>query len=65
MFLWDWICREANMRLSEICEVYSGYAFTSFNDIKDGFPVVKIGNILADGTLNLEKCQYTSDIVNE
>jgi len=65
MFLWDWICREANMRLSEICEVYSGYAFTSFNDIKDGFPVVKIGNILADGTLNLEKCQYTMDIVNE
>ena len=53
------------MRLSEICEVYSGYAFTSFNDIKDGFPVVKIGNILADGTLNLEKCQYTMDIVNE
>ena len=53
------------MRLSEICEVYSGYAFTSFNDIKDGFPVVKIGNILADGTLNLEKCQYTTDIVNE
>lgn len=53
------------MKLNEICEVYSGYALKSFNDVADGLPVVKIGNILTDGTLNLEECQYTTDIVNE
>ena len=53
------------MKLSEICEVYSGYALKSFNDIEDGLPVVKIGNILTDGTLNLEECQYTTDSVNQ
>ena len=53
------------MKLNEICEVYSGYALKSFNDIEDGLPVVKIGNILIDGTLNLEECQYTTDSVNE
>ncbi|MDO4556202.1 MAG: restriction endonuclease subunit S [Lachnospiraceae bacterium] len=53
------------MRLSDICEVYSGYALKSFSDSEEGLPVVKIGNILADGTLNLTKCQYTSEVVNE
>ncbi|MBQ0017593.1 MAG: restriction endonuclease subunit S [Clostridiales bacterium] len=53
------------MKLNEICEVYSGYALKSFNDVKDGLPVVKIGNIHTDGTLNLEECQYTSDVVSE
>ena len=53
------------MKLNQICEVYSGYALKSFNDIKDGLPVVKIGNILTDGTLDLEECQYTTDNVNE
>ena len=53
------------MKLNEICEVYSGYAFKSFNDIEDGLPVVKIGNILTDGTLDLEECQFTTDSVNE
>lgn len=53
------------MKLNEICEVYSGYALKSFNDIEDGLPVVKIGNILTDGTLNLEECQYTTDSVNQ
>lgn len=53
------------MRLNEICEVYSGYALKSFNDSEVGLPVVKIGNILTDGTLNLDKCQYTTDCVNE
>ena len=53
------------MKLNEICEVYSGYALKAFNDAEDGLPVVKIGNILMDGTLNLEECQYTTDSVNE
>ena len=53
------------MKLNEICEVYSGYALKSFNDEEDGFPVIKIGNILIDGTLNLDECQYTTDSVNE
>ena len=53
------------MKLNEICEVYSGYALKSFNDNKVGLPVVKIGNILTDGTLNLEQCQFTADSVNE
>ena len=53
------------MKLNEICEVYSGYALKAFNDIEDGLPVVKIGNILTDGNLNLEECQFTTDSVNE
>ena len=53
------------MKLNEICEVYSGYALKKFNDIKDGMPVVKIGNIHVDGTLNLEMCQYTTEDVDK
>lgn len=59
------ICGDDDMKLNEICEVYSGYALKTFNDDEDGFPVVKIGNILTDGTLNLKECQYTTDSVNE
>ncbi len=51
--------------LSDICEVYSGYALKEFNDQNIGLPVIKIGNILNDGTLALEECQYTSENVNE
>ena len=53
------------MKLNEICEVYSGYALKAFNDAEDGLPVIKIGNIFMDGTLDLEECQYTTDSVNE
>lgn len=53
------------MKLNEICDVYSGYALKSFNDSEEGLPVVKIGNILTDGTLNLEECQFATDSVNE
>ncbi len=53
------------MKLNDICEVYSGYALKSFNDSEDGVPVIKIGNILTDGALNLEDCQFTTDNVNE
>lgn len=59
------VCRDDDMKLNEICEVYSGYALKAFNDTEDGFPVIKIGNIFMDGTLNLEECQYTTDGVNE
>ena len=51
--------------LSDICEVYSGYALKEFNNQNDGLPVIKIGNIMTDGTLALEECQYTSEVVNE
>ena len=51
--------------LRDICEVYSGYALKEFNELYDGLPVIKIGNIMTDGTLALEKCQYTSEVVNE
>ena len=50
--------------LSDVCEVYSGYALKEFNEYGDGLPVVKIGNIMADGSLVLDNCQYTSEIVN-
>ena len=50
------------MELEKICDVYSGYAFKSFNSINSGFPVVKIGNILPNGTLNLNDCVYTNEI---
>ena len=53
------------MVLNDICEVYSGYALKEFNDVGEGLPVIKIGNILTDGTLNLEECQYTTECVNE
>ena len=53
-----------NMVLNDVCEVYSGYALKSFNEVKEGFPVIKIGNILTDGRLSLEDCQYTTETVN-
>ena len=53
-----------NMVLNDVCEVYSGYALKSFNGGKEGFPVIKIGNILTDGRLSLEDCQYTTETVN-
>ena len=53
------------MKLNKICDVYSGFALKKFNKNCNGFPVIKIGNIIADGTLNLDECQYTTDEVNE
>lgn len=50
---------------NEICEVYSGYAIKEFNNIKKGLPVIKIGNILTDGTLNLGECQFSTEDINE
>ena len=53
------------MKLQEVCEVYSGYALKEFHDSDEGYPVIKIGNICSDGTLDLEKCQFTNDSVND
>ena len=53
------------MKLQEVCEVYSGYALKEFHDSDEGYPVIKIGNICSDGTLDLGKCQFTNDSVNE
>ena len=53
-----------SMLLMEICDVFSGYAFKSFNDDKNGTPVIKIGNINADGTIDIENCQYTAENPN-
>lgn len=53
------------MVLKEICDVYSGYALKSFNESRIGYPVIKIGNILTDGSLELKECQYTDQDINE
>ena len=53
------------MYLDDICEVYSGYALKDFNDSGNGLPVIKIGNILTDGSLVLDEGQYTEESVNE
>ena len=52
------------MYLTEICDVFSGFAFKSFNNDKQGTPVIKIGNINADGTMNIEECSHTTESVN-
>ena len=53
------------MKLNDICDIYSGYALKSFNDMAEGVPVIKIGNIIIDGTLNLSDCQYTTEKVDK
>lgn len=53
------------MILEDICDVYSGYAIKQFNEDKIGVPVIKIGIILMDGTIELEDCQYTTEKVNQ
>ena len=53
------------MKLNDICEVYSGYALKEFNNDSNGFPVIKIGNIIVDGSLALDDCQFTTETVNE
>ena len=39
------------MLLEDICDIYSGYAIKEFNEDKLGIPVIKISNILKDGTV--------------
>ena len=49
------------MELNELCEVYSGYAFKKFNNSSNGIPVIKIGNILSDGNVDLDNCVFTEE----
>ena len=53
------------MKLKEVCEVFSGYAFKDFHNEKVGFPVIKIGNIKPDGTIDLINCSFTSENPND
>ena len=53
------------MRLSDICNVYSGYAFKTFNDLGHGVPVIKISNLLPDGSIDLINCLFTTDNFKE
>lgn len=53
------------MKLSDICDVYSGYAFKTFNDLGHGVPVIKISNLLPDGSMDLINCLYTTENIKE
>jgi type I restriction enzyme S subunit len=53
------------MQLKNICDVFSGYAFKSFNTEKEGTPIIKIGNINNDGTIDLHNCQYSTEEPNK
>jgi len=46
-----------------ISEVKSGYAFNSKDWLDEGNPVIKIGNIIGDGTINLDDCSYIDQSV--
>ena len=53
------------MLLEDICDIYSGYAIKEFNEDKLGIPVIKISNILKDGTVELNECQYTIEKIDQ
>lgn len=53
------------MKLNEICDVYSGFAFKEFHKEHNGIPVIKIGNIKNDGTIDLKDCYYTVENANK
>ncbi len=44
--------------VKDIAKVKSGYAFDSKDWLDEGNPVIKIGNITGDGTVNLDDCSY-------
>ncbi|WP_369150949.1 restriction endonuclease subunit S [Klebsiella variicola] len=46
--------------ISQIVMVKSGYAFKSKSFTDSGFPVIKIKNIIGDGTVDVDDCQYVS-----
>lgn len=52
------------MQLDKICTVFSGYAFKSFNDDSKGMPIIKIGNIKNDGTIDLNDCSFSEECPN-
>ena len=53
------------MKLSDICDVYSGYAFKTFNDLGHGVPVIKISNLLTDGSIDLINCLFTTENIKD
>ena len=53
------------MKLSDVCDVYSGYAFKKFNDLGHGVPVIKISNLLSDGSIDLINCLFTTENFKE
>ncbi|MEG8266664.1 hypothetical protein MKR65_07270 [Acinetobacter baumannii] len=40
------------------CYVKGGFAFSSDAFIDTGYPVIRIGDIKTDGSINLENCKY-------
>ena len=52
------------MQLEKVCDVFSGYAFKSFNSDHKGIPIIKIGNINNNGTIDLDNCQYSTEDPN-
>lgn len=44
--------------LKRYCYVKGGFAFSSDAFIDTGFPVIRIGDIKTDGSINLENCKY-------
>lgn len=53
------------MNLSDKFSIFSGYAFKEFNTSQHGVPIIKIGNITADGRLNVDDVQYSTQKPNE
>jgi type I restriction enzyme S subunit len=47
--------------VGHLAKVRSGYAYNSKNWEEEGNPVVKIGNIVGDGTVNLDCCSYIDE----
>jgi type I restriction enzyme S subunit len=44
-------------KIREVCDVIPGYAFKSNDLVDDGIPVIKIGNIEADGSIDIYNTQ--------
>ncbi|MCG9245930.1 restriction endonuclease subunit S, partial [Acinetobacter baumannii] len=44
--------------LKRYCYVKGGFAFSSDAFIDTGYPVIRIGDIKTDGSINLENCKY-------
>ena len=54
------------LRLNDVCEIFSGYAFNTKDMVEEGTPILKIGNINEDKTLNLNcDCFYPKNITKK
>lgn len=52
------------MKLGDLCDVYSGYAFKEFNNNNIGRPVIKIGNILENGSIDTNNVVCSNEDVD-